>query len=209
MKFFIQITALIVLAASSGISAKEFSGVWSTECGPNNNNPKTLWVISATSEGLYQVGHPRLQMSKPTPIVGTKEFKIINKDTIIYKNITYKHCSKSEIPKYNSVSEEQIKKYLQGEWKLAYQTIGGRKNNISNGRSGVPDLNFIDQEQATLNLKNNIQPIEYKVDADKIILKLNEWKAYKVLLVDQNELQLTFEMNPAKGVFIYYKTKKK
>ena len=115
MKTIIQITLLILFTASSGAHANEHPSVWATKCDGKSNNPATLWIIRTTSGGLYQVDHPRLQLSKPTPIIGTKGFKKINDDTIIYKNITYKRCSKTEKTKYNPVTEEQIKKYLHGE----------------------------------------------------------------------------------------------
>ncbi len=197
----------MLITSSFSISAKEFSGVWATECANKKITPKTLSIIRVTKDGLYQLEHPRLQMSKPTAIISAEDLKIINNDTIIYKNVTYKHCSETEIPSYNSVSEDLIKKYLQGKWKPTYQFIGGRKYNLTNNNSGVPDLNFLNEEQATLNLKDNAKPIEYKIDDDNLLLKLDKWKSYKVLLIDQKELQLTIEMKPSKGVFFYYKTK--
>ena len=176
MKKIIKLALLISIFSSSAFGTKEFSGVWATECGNNSDNPATLWIIRASSDGLYQVGHPGIQMSKPTPIIGAKDFEIINKDTIVYKSITYKRCSKTATPKYNPVSEDHIKKYLKGEWKLKYQSLGGRKKNISNGRSGIPDLNFINEDRATINLKNDIRPVDYELDKDKLSLKLEEWK---------------------------------
>ena len=191
MKFILQITLLILSISSFVIQAKEFSGVWATNCNNKNANPATLWIIRVTSDGLYQVSHPRLQMSKPTLIIGSKEFKIINDNTISYKNITYKRCSKAQTPTYNQVSEVQIKKYLQGKWKHSHQTISGRKNNISNGRTGIPDLHFINEQQASLKLKTDIRSIEYKVNDDYLLLKLDEWKSYKVLLVDEKEVSFS------------------
>jgi len=209
MKKIIKIVLLVSILSSSAFGAKEFSGVWATECGNNSNNPATLQIIRTSADGLYQVGRPGIKMFKPSPIIGAKDFKIINKDTIVYNNITYKRCSKTATPKYNPLSEDHIKKYLQGEWKFKYQSFGGRKKNISNGRSEVPDLNFINADRATINLKNDIRPVNYELDEDKLSLKLEEWKTMKVLLVNDKELQLTFEMKPSQGVFIYYKNKRK
>lgn len=209
MKKIIRITLLLTVFSSPTFGAKEFSGIWATECGNNSHNPATLWILRASTDGLYQVGHPGIKTLSPTPIIGAKDFKIINKDTIAYKNVTYKRCSKTEIPEYNPVPEDHIKKYLQGEWKLKYQSLAGKKKNISNGRSEVPDLNFINEDLATINLKNDIKPVNYELDNDKLSLKLEEWKTMKVLLVNEKELQLTFEMKPSQGVFIYYKNKRK
>ena len=144
-------------------------------------------------------------MSSPTPIIGDNDFKIINDENLVYKNIKYIRCSKNEIPEYVLVSEEHIKKYLPGEWRVKYQERAGRKNAISDGRAGVPDFTFIDQERATLNLKENINPIKYTIMDDTILLKIEEGQTFKVLLINEKELHVTAEEKPSAGVLVYYK----
>ena len=187
------------------VSAKEYSGVWATDCKSTNSKVTALRIIRASSDGMYQVVHPRIKMSKPTSVIGDNDFVIISGETLIYKNIRYHRCSKSDTPKYTPILESQIKKYLQGEWKVKYQQRAGITNNISNGKSGLPDLTFINEDHAKISLKKQVRPIFYEVENDNILLKTAQVNPLKVHLIDEKELHLSFEVKPESGVFIYYK----
>jgi hypothetical protein len=205
MKQLFKTAILISIFYLSNLSAQEFSGMWSSDCSNTGKKGSILWISRATADGLYQLGYSRQQKSTTTTIRGDKDFKIINDDKLIYKNSAYTRCSKKEPLKYSPILEQQIKKYLQGEWKVKYQSRGGRKDNISNGRTGLPDLTFINDDQATISVKDKVRPIFYDVKDDDILLNMDEIQPLKVHLIDEKELHLSFELKPASGVFIYYK----
>ncbi len=204
MKPTIKTVLFISIFYHSFVGAKEFSGVWASNCDASAS-VSVLWIIRAFSDGLYQIGHPRINMSKPTAIVGNKDFVILSDEKLIYKNIEYNRCIASETPEYSVISETQIKTHLLGEWGVVYQALAGRKNNISNGRAGIPDLIFNDKERAAISIKKVVQPILYEIEGDTVLLKIEEGQKFKVLLINERELHITSEQKPSAGVIVYYR----
>ena len=124
---------------------------------------------------------------------------------LVFKNSSYKLCSKNTSAKITLNLEDQIKKYLQGEWKVKYQDRAGTKSNISNGRNGLPDLTFINKDHAKIRLKKEVRPVYYEIKDDNIVLKTEQPNPLKVHLIEEKEMQVSFELKPESGVFIYYK----
>ena len=200
-----KLLILFAVLNNGCFAAKDFSGTWSSNCKSVSNPASVMLITRADKEGLYQVGYSGFQKSSPTPIIGDKDFKVINDENIVYKNTSFQRCSISNSTKYSPNLEHQIKKYLQGEWKVKYQERAGIKNNISNGKLGLPDLTFINKDEAKISLKNEVRPVYYKVKGDNIVLKTEHPNPFKVHMIDEKELRLSFEVQPASGVFIYYR----
>lgn len=182
----------------------DYNGVWSNDC-KNRNTASNLLITQEGKDGMYQVGYSGFQKSRPTTIIGDKDFKVINDEKLIFKNTRYQRCTKSNQEKYSPNLERQINKYLQGEWKVKYQERAGIKNNISNGINGLPDLTFINKDHAKITLKNEERPVYYKVKGDNIVLKTQQPNPLKVHFIEEKEMQVSFEVKPESGVFIYYK----
>jgi len=203
MKSKIQILLLIFFCLSTASNAKETEGVWATDCANKNSQ-----IIRSTASGLFLQRLPESLRSQPSTALNPNDLKIVNNDTIMYKGIRYRHCQKLQVAQNNPVSKEQIKENLQGKWKFSYQTLDGKKTTLKNRKLDLPELHFLNDKEATLTLNNEVTPVKYRIDDDQVLLELNKLKSYKVFLVDQKKLQLTFEMNPAEGVFFYYKLNK-
>ncbi len=209
MKRLFEVVLLVFILFSSCLNAKEYNGIWASDCSNLHATTSNLLITQDTKKGLFQVSHSGMQKPESTAITGDNNFKIINRDTLVYKNIRYQRCtndrSKNNSSKtYAPILEEQVKKYLQGEWRVTYQTRGGKTDNISNAKTGLKDLNFLNESQALLDVKNKKKPIDYGIDKDRIQLKLEDIQLLNVDLINEKELHMNFEVKPASGVFLYY-----
>ena len=210
MKRLFEVALLVFILFSSCLYAKEYDGVWARGCSNPHDMTSKLLITQDTKKGLFQVSHYGMQKPESFAITGDNNFKIINRDTLLYKNIRYQRCtndqSKNNSSKtYAPILEGQVKKYLQGERRVKYQTRGGKTDNISNGKIGLPDLNFLNESQALISVKDKTRPIDYGIDEDNIQLELEDIQIFKVHLINEKELHMSFEVKPASGVFLYYK----
>ena len=205
MKLIFKLLVLFAVFSNICFAAKDFSGTWSSNCKSVSNPVSGVLITRAGKDGIYQVKLSGFQKSSPTPIIGDKNFKIINDEKLIFQNTLYQRCTKSNQEKYSPNLETQINKYLQGEWKVKFQERAGIKNNISNGINGLPDLTFINKDHAKISLKNEERPVYYIVKGDNIVLKTQQPNPLKVHLIEEKEMRVSFEVKPESGVFFYYK----
>jgi hypothetical protein len=213
MKRLFEIALLVFILFSSCLNANEYSGVWARDCSNLHDKISKLLITQDTKKGLLHVSHPGMQKTESTAITGDNNFKIINHDTLVYKNSRYQRCTndqskdnntKTYAPVYSPKLEEQIKKYLQGEWRVKYQTRDSKTDNISSGKTGLPDLNFLNESQALISVEDNTKPIDHGINEEKNQLRLEDIQLLNVDLINEKELHMSFEVKPASGVFLYY-----
>jgi hypothetical protein len=187
------------------LHASEFSGVWSENCDSTNDGAVYV-IVRAHSEGLYQIGFPRVSMSTPTPIEGDPDFEVVNVDELVYKGSYLYRCEKVDVPEYSPIFPAQLEDLIIGEWRIMYRAVGGRKTLISGGRTGVPDLSFSRTKQVAIKLKDDVRHVAYDIKDQELILHIqDEQKKMRVLSVNETELHLTQDDQPNNGVLIFFR----
>jgi hypothetical protein len=187
------------------LHASEFSGVWGENC--DSTNDGAVYVIArAHSEGLYQIGYPRVSMSTPTRIEGDPDFEVVNVDELVYKGSYLYRCEKMDVPDYSPISTAHLEDLIIGEWRIMYRAAGGRgrKTLISDGRTGIPDMSFSKTRQVALKLKDDVRRMAYDIKDQELILHFEGGqKRIRVLSVNETELHLTEDDQPNNGILIF------
>lgn len=206
MKITAQTLVGIVSLYASHAVAAEFSGVWTDNC--NETYPDLAYVIvRAHSDGPYQIGYPRVQMSAPTEIHDDPDFTIVSEDEVVYKGNRLYRCARFAVPEYEPINPTLISGYLIGDWAIIYRAINGRKTLISDGRVGLADLSFFDDGQLHLDLKGAGRESSYKLSGSMLTLNIENDQTFRVLLVNDEELHLASDSEPRGGVLIFHRKK--
>jgi hypothetical protein len=186
------------------LHASEWSGAWGENCDSTNNGAVYV-IVRAYSDGLYQIGYPRIRMSAPTPIEGDPDFEVVNVDELIYKGRYLYRCVKIDVPEYSPIFLAQLEDLIIGEWRIMYRAVGGRKTLISGGRTGVPDLSFSRTKQVAIKLKDDVTHVAYDIKNQELILHIQGGRRLRVLSVNETELHLTQDDQPNNGVLIFFR----
>ncbi len=202
MKIFTRtLIGLLLLHLPYAVSA-EFSGIWADHC--DDTSAEFVYVIvRAHSDGPYQIGYPRLPMSKPTKIHGDPDFAIVGENEVVYKNKRLYRCERFAVPEYDAIDPTLISSHLIGDWAVMYRAVNGRKTLISDGRVGLPDLSFFDSGRLRLDLKGKRQESSYEISDANLVLNIENDQVFRILKIGNEELHLAIEQEPSAGVLIF------
>lgn len=231
MKKTIFVVLLFFLVPSNAFAG--FAGIWATDCKKNDGRDffltgSTIAIWQAYESGPMMITGVLLTQNyartindiKDEPginVINSTTIQIINKSlyfagikkekSLNIRNKTLRQCVEYSVPKYETVAMRGIEENIIGEWRPVKDLRAGSKVS-KNHISGRAHIDFRDKNNYAFKSENGLKGI-YTISGDVIIFDKKEESKKKILLINEKELHMAQENNPALGITVYKKVEDK